>query len=122
MLVDVLVRTRDDVNRDHFTEVSFLGAGKEQQHGTVLSRFGNSLQTPVLLGAGNEDFSGSEIQRFDYSHNLNTLEFNYRVKGRMDRDQMVLLPDGNWVRRARETNTREFIAGLRWVSVNEWLA
>ena len=112
---------RDDGNRDHFTEVSFLGAGKEQQHGTVLSRFGNGLLTPVLLGAGNQDFSGSDSQEFVYTHSLNTLEFNYRVKGRMDRDQMVLLPDGNWVRRARETNTREFIAGLRWLSMNEWL-
>lgn len=112
---------RDHENRDHFTEVTFLGAGQEQQRGVVHSLFGDNLVNPVLLGAGNEDFSGSDTQWFVYTHNMNSLEFNYRIKGRMDRDQMILLPDGTWVRRAKETLTHEFLAGMRWMSLNEWL-
>jgi hypothetical protein len=55
-----------------------------------------------------------------YTHELESLEFNYRVKRRMDRDWMVLRPNGEWVRKASPGVLKEFTAGVRWISADDW--
>jgi hypothetical protein len=130
---------RDMDNRDHLLETTFFGFGKEIQRDNVTSANPNFLLTgpprillnnvgtfPVsqsgsALAQDNIDFDGSNSQNVTYTHELESLEFNYRVKQRLDRDWMVLRPTGEWVRQARPGMTKEFLAGVRWISADEWI-
>ena len=83
------------------------------------------LYTPFKINsagfsAGYESFTQSNEQSFTYTHEFGGLEYNYHVKKRMNRDQMVLLPEGRWVRRASPTRTFEFLGGIRWLGLDEW--
>jgi hypothetical protein len=130
---------RDMENRDHLLETTFFGFGQEFQRDNVSSLLPNSLETgpsrilfnsvgtiPITtsgsyLALDNIDFDGSNSQAMAYTHELESLEFNYRVKQRMDRDWMVLRPNGEWVRQASPGMLKEFVAGIRWMSADEWL-
>jgi hypothetical protein len=70
---------------------------------------------------GYPSFAFSDMQTVKFSSRLNGLSYSYHVKRRMQRDQMVLLPTGQWVRKASPTITREFLGGIRWIQINEWL-
>lgn len=131
---------RDTENRDHLLETTFFGFGQEFQRDTVTSLLPDNLLTgptriqfnsvgtiPVAIsGSGlaldNIDFDGSTSQTMTYTHELESLEFNYRVKQRMDRDWMVLRSNGQWVRRASPGLLKEFQAGIRWISHDGWIA
>jgi hypothetical protein len=52
---------------------------------------------------------------------MNTAEINYLVKQRMHRDQMVMQPSGEWVRKATPSRTVTFLAGARYMNLREML-
>ena len=54
-----------------------------------------------------------------YSSRLTNWEWNYSVTERLRRDRMELLPSGKWVRRASPGFTREYLAGLRLIDIQE---
>ncbi|MCA9259050.1 MAG: BBP7 family outer membrane beta-barrel protein [Planctomycetales bacterium] len=119
---------RDADNRDHNAEFTWFGAGEFMQHGELTAVGSNGLQVTdfidrsALSGAqSNPTFDGATSMAIDYNHTLDSFEFNYAVKRRMRRDQMVLRPDGQWVRQANNTRTLAFLAGLRMFNIREQL-
>jgi hypothetical protein len=112
---------RDTENRDHLFETTFYGFGQEQQHGNVQSVAANSLFTPFEVSDGSPAFNGSNAQEFVYTHEFESLEFNYRVRQRLDRDWMTLRPNGQWVREVSPHTLFEYLGGIRWMSADEWL-
>ncbi len=117
---------RDPNNRDHALEVTAFGGGQWSQEQTVdtdpdilVGGLPTSLQVPDQLDLGNPSFDGAASSSFDYSSRFNSFEVNYRIKGRMSRDQMQMTPGGEWIRRASPSSTRSLFAGLRYFDLTE---
>jgi hypothetical protein len=118
---------RDQKNRDHTVEFTWFGGGQWSQNGELdavpvgTATGTTSLDVPVRFDGGNPSFDGAASSRFDYNSRFNSFELNYQLKARMHRDQMIMKPDGEWVRAANPTITRTFLAGLRYFEMNEIL-
>jgi hypothetical protein len=112
---------RDDQNRDHTAEFTGWAAGDWVSDGRMSSAAPNGLFVTFNLDGGNNFFNQSSFQRTIYNSRLNSFEANYRVKKRLGRDQMVMDPNGNWRREASNGFNRNYLAGLRYVQVNETL-
>ena len=112
---------RDDHNRDHTAEFTAWAAGNWVSDGRMTSENPNGLFVTFNLDGGNDLFDRSSFQRTIYSSRLNSFELNYRLKKRLGRDQMVMDPNGNWRREASNGFNRNYLAGFRYVQVNETL-
>ena len=130
---------RDRKNRDHSAEFTIFGGGQWFDQSAVESIVANALQVPFAydqsiairspqvplivdpFGPRQQSFDFSSSQSFQYGHRFNSFEVNYRVRQRMRRDQMILLPDGEWVRRASPSRTWAWLAGFRYFDVTELL-
>jgi hypothetical protein len=110
---------RDASNRDHSMEASWLGGGEWSQTGSLDAATNVGLEIPVYIDRVNRSFNGARSMAFGYDSELNTVEANYVVKQRMHRDQMVMEPSGQWVRKATPTRTYSFLAGLRYANHRE---
>jgi hypothetical protein len=110
---------RDADNRDHSTELSWLGGGKYNQNASLQATTNNGLQIPEYIDRVNPSFDGARSIGFDYETEVNTVELNYKVKQRMQRDQMVLHPDGQWIRKASPSRTYQYLAGIRYYNQRE---
>ncbi len=115
---------RDEKNRDHTAEFIAYGGGQWSQSGRLDANLNNSQNTTTLLvdaefDRGNASFDGATSSQFQYDSRMNSFELNYQVKTRMSRDRMELEPNGRWVRRAQPTNSRSFIAGIRYIDIAE---
>ena len=115
---------RDSQNRDHTAEFTWFGGGQWAQQGAITSSASalGPLTVPSALGGANASFSGANSSEFDYASRFNSFELNYHLKRRLHRDQMIMQPDGEWVRAATPTWTRTFLAGLRYFELDENLA
>jgi hypothetical protein len=112
---------RDDHNRDHTAEFTAWAAGDWVSDGVMTSDSPNGLFVTFNLDGGNALFDQSSSQRIIYNSRLNSFEANYRLKKRLGRDQMVMDPNGNWRREAANGFNRNYLAGFRYVQVNETL-
>lgn len=112
---------RDSSNRDHSTELSWTGGGEWSQSGSLDAATAPGLEIPVYIDRVNASFSGARSMNFSYDSEMNTAEWNYVVKQRMKRDQMVMEPSGQWVRKATPTKTFSFLSGLRYADHRELL-
>lgn len=112
---------RDSFNRDHMTELAFYGGGDWTQSTSLEAATANGLQIPTYIDRVNPSFNGARRLAFDYQSEMNSGEWNYLVRQRMSRDQMVLQPSGEWVRRAATTRTTSYLAGLRYLNQHERL-
>lgn len=112
---------RDASNRDHSTEVSWTGGGEWSTSGSLEAATAQGLQIPVYIDRVNPSFDGARAMAFSYDSELNTAEWNYIVKQRMRRDQLLLQPSGEWVRAATPTRTLSFLSGLRYADHRETL-
>ncbi len=112
---------RDASNRDHSTEVSWTGGGEWSTSGSLNASTPPGLEIPVYIDRVNPSFTGARSMAFSYDSELNTAEWNYNVRQRMRRDQLLLQPSGEWVRAATPTRTLSFLTGLRYVDHRESL-
>ena len=115
---------RDYKNRDHVAEFTAYGGGEWTQYGELTANPNNNLGTtslvvPVVTDGGNTSFDNATQSDFRYDSRFNSFELNYLVKDRMGRDHMEMEPSGRWVRRARPTASRTFLAGVRFFDLNE---
>jgi hypothetical protein len=112
---------RDADNRDHTAEFTVASSGEFTAEGTITSSNGNALIVPFQIDGNvtGGPFDQADAMQFTYASRYNSFEGNYRVKRRMRKDQMVLEPTGEWVRRASPTWTKEFLAGLRFFDLTE---
>lgn len=110
---------RDDHNRDHTIEFTAEGGGSWEQDRTVSSVAEHGLFVPFFQAGHNRTFNQSTTQEIDYGSDLSQLELNYRVRGRLGHDQLVMDPNGNWHRSADAGFEKEYLVGLRFVDMNE---
>ena len=118
---------RDLKNRDHNAEMVVFGGAEWDDKSSITGITPNSLLVPAnLTGLGaRPNFTFSTEMDLEYSSRLTSFEWNYSVTERMRRDRMELLPSGKWVRRAAPGFTHEFLAGLRYIDLEEnvdWFA
>jgi hypothetical protein len=112
---------RDASNRDHNLQVTFLGGGVWKQDSSVQAATNEGLTVNDFIDRVNPSFDGAESMGFDYETGFDSIESNYVVKARMGKDQMVLKPDGHWVRSAQTSQTYSFLAGFRYANLTEVL-
>ncbi|WP_197527023.1 BBP7 family outer membrane beta-barrel protein [Pirellulimonas nuda] len=113
---------RDTTNRDHTMEFTGFGGGEWTQSNRITSDVPNALFVRDDIDLNNPSFDGASTMQTKYDSRLTMFELNYRVHDRMGRDQMVLTPNGDWVRRANSGLTRNFLVGLRYIDLTENLA
>lgn len=118
---------RDSSNRDHTAEFTWFGGGQWSQTGSLEAvPEGTELESTSLsvlesVDHGNPSFEGASSSQYEYGNRFNSFELNYHLKRRLHRDQMILRPDGEWVRAATPTLTRTFLTGLRYFQMDDLL-
>ena len=112
---------RDSENRDHMAEMAWLGGGKYSQNASLTAATNAGLNTTDYIDRVNPSFDNARSMGFQYDSEVNTVELNYLVKQRMHKDQMVLHPSGEWVRKATPSKTFSYLAGLRYYNQRELL-
>ena len=127
---------RDHKNRDHAMEFVAFGGGQWSTSGRLDATPGGTLTTgfstigisDVQAGAisflgpldqGNTSFDGATSTEYAYESRFNNFELNYHVKSRMQKDRMEMAPNGQWVRRAKPSISRSWLAGIRYFNLNE---
>jgi hypothetical protein len=110
---------RDSRNRDHSAELTVLGSGDWEQNRVMSSEEPFGLFVPVVIDGGNRSFDESSQQEIDYKSVYRSFELNYRVKTRLGKDQIVMDANGHWHRQANSGFGREYLAGLRYLQLDE---
>jgi hypothetical protein len=110
---------RDDHNRDHTIEFTAQGGGTWEQDRTMASVQPNDLFVPFAQAGHNRTFNQSTTQSIDYASDLSGFEWNYRVRGRLGHDQLVMDANGNWHRSADAGFEKEYLVGLRFIDMGE---
>jgi hypothetical protein len=125
---DAAVRTtlghflfRDSSNRDHMAEFTAHGGGEWEQDRVITSLNARGLFVPFIVDGGNVSFDNSTRQIVNYSSNYKSFETNYLVKQRLGHDQLVMDPNGDWHRAANAGWERQYLAGLRFLQLNDRL-
>jgi hypothetical protein len=112
---------RDSHNRDHMAEFTVLGGGDWHQHRQLSSQNNFGLFVNFLMSGNNRTFNASTHQQIDYSSTYSSFEWNYHVKQRLRRDQMVMDANGNWHRATNPGFHRDFLVGLRFMELKDIL-
>lgn len=112
---------RDSRNRDHTVEFTVFGGANWEQDRELASAAPNGLFVPWFIDGGNRSFDRSTRQTVEYESNLDSFELNYRVRGRLGHDQLVMDANGNWHRAANHGWERDYLAGLRFLELSEKL-
>jgi hypothetical protein len=112
---------RDARNRDHTMELTAFGAGEWEQERVITSVAPFGLQVPFYIDGQNRSFDDSSRQTIDYDSDFSSFELNYRVKGRLSRDQMIMDANGQWHRSANSGFEREYLVGLRFMELSDQL-
>lgn len=112
---------RDQRNRDHTVEFTAFGGGDWTQQRILSSENNFGLFVPFYIDGGNRSFNQSTHQQVSYASHYSSFELNYHVKQRMQRDQLVMDPNGGWHRSANAGLSKEYLAGLRMMELKETL-
>jgi hypothetical protein len=111
---------RDIDNRDHSVEFTYLGFNNWEGVDGLISEDPQSLRVPEAPNYGGFNFSDSYATF--YRSSFHSMEVNYRVRNRPERDRMIMGPDGFWSRQQKMGCTQSFLVGLRGISEQErWL-
>ena len=130
---------QDVSNRDYTFEATFFGLLEHTGRGQLESD-GNTLVTGIdggsdylQFGTVNTQFSQfspfrqvpgffqNDLQTVFYRTQFNSMEMNFKVLGRPNRDRIAMQPTGTWIRHASTSRIRSGLIGLRAVSVDEEL-
>ena len=113
---------RDSKHRDHSIEFTFFGMFDYDASATVRAGTDGNLFTNLgPAGFTVPAFDEANRHRFIYASDLNSYEFNLRIRSRLGKDRLVLRPDGQWVRKANTGRILTIHGGLRGLSMNEGL-
>lgn len=105
---------RDHLNRDHSVELSFFGINQFEINDGINGLANNSL---FIINA--PGFDASDTVTTDYSSNFISYEMNYRIRTRLERDRMIMGPDGSWVRQYTHGHVFSFLTGVRHLTFDE---
>jgi hypothetical protein len=98
-----------------------MGGGVWQQDRQMSSETPNGLFVPWRIDGGNRAFDASTRQTMQYRTNLDSFEVNYHVRQRLEDDQLIMDPNGNWHRAAGSGFLRDYLVGLRFLQASEKL-
>ena len=108
---------RDANNRDHTAEFTFMGPGKWGADGVVRSISDDALFSALIPFV--PGFTQIDVMSFDYESRLSNLEWNYRMRRRLQRDVLMLDANGRWNREMQPEMLYGYLFGLRWMSIDE---
>lgn len=108
---------RDYLDRDRFVEFVYYGGMTYEDADGWNGVFGNSLFTPLDYGA--PGFNAAGTYATTLNSDFNSWEWNYKLRRRLGRDQLVMSPGGNWTRHAERGWLPALIIGTRLANVNE---
>jgi hypothetical protein len=114
---------RDLDNRDHSVEVTYLGFNEWDGQAGLVSNLPRMLFTQLDFGA--PGFNAADFYDEFYQSQFHSVELNYRIRNRPQRDRMIMGPDGFWSRQIVPGRTASFLTGLRGITIDErwqWLS
>ncbi len=108
---------RDYLDRDRFFEFVYYG-GMAYEDADGWNAVGpNTLFTPLDFRA--PGFNAADRYATTVNSDFNSWEWNYKLRRRLGRDQLVMSPGGNWTRHAERGWLPALIVGTRLANVNE---
>jgi len=129
---------RDSGNRDQFIEFEYYGsfnwnvsrAAQGERvtltDGTIGDYEAGNLISPFRFtpfpayDSGVGGFNRADTHVISYKSQLNNFELNLLFKPRIQRDRLVLHPNGRWRRERQHGTHLSYVAGARWLILGEW--
>lgn len=108
---------RDYLERDRFVEFVYYGGMSYEDNDGWNARANGTLVTPLNYNA--PGFNNASTYFTSFNSDFNSWEWNYKLRRRLGRDQLVMSPGGNWTRHAERGWLPALIVGTRLASVNE---
>lgn len=112
---------RDYLDRDQSLELTYYGGMsfflRDSYHALPRSYLVTPLAGTILPGL--PGFTYAQTYESSNSSNFNAMELNYKLHRRLGRDQLVMAPDGGWVRHAERGWLPAFLIGGRLANINE---
>ena len=109
---------RDYLDRDRAFEFVYYGGLAWNNHSGFNSLGGRGFETP--MGYNAPGFNGAGTYDTWFRSDLNSWEWNYKLRRRLGRDQMVMSPGGNWIRHAERGWLPSLITGIRLANTTEY--
>lgn len=108
---------RDYLDRDRFLEFVYYGGMTYEDNDGWNARDRGTLVTPLNYNA--PGFNNATTYFTSFNSDFNSWEWNYKLRRRLGRDQLVMSPGGNWTRHAERGWLPALIVGTRLASTNE---
>ena len=109
---------RDYLDRDRAFEFVYYGGLAWNNQSGFNSLGGQGFITP--LGYDSPGFNGAGTYNTWFRSDINSWEWNYKLRRRLGRDQMVMSPGGNWIRHAERGWLPALITGVRLANTTEY--
>ena len=112
---------RDYLDRDRSLEFTYYGGLSFYQQDAWNSVINGSYQTYLLtpLSDATPGFTGAQQYLSTSNANFNSMELNYKIHRRLGRDQMVMVPNGDWTRHAERGWLPALFFGTRLANYTE---
>jgi len=112
---------RDYLDRDRSLEFTYYGGLSFYQQDAWNAVINNTTQTYLVtpLASATPGFIGAQQFLTTSNANFNSFEFNYKLHRRLGRDQMVMVPNGDWTRHAERGWLPSLLFGTRVANYNE---
>jgi len=109
---------RDYLDRDRFIEFVYYG-GMAYQDTDGYNARPDALRVITPLGSLVPGFNGASTYNTRMNSDFNSWEWDYKLRRRLGRDQLVMSPGGSWTRHAERGWLPALIIGPRLANVNE---
>ncbi len=113
---------RDDRNRDHAVEFTYLGIETWKTAGSITAVTPGGVFTDLDPSLTVPVYNASDMQSIAQTSTLQSFELNYRVDRRLARDRVLYTRDSTWVREAVPSPLPSLFVGVRVLGINETLA
>jgi hypothetical protein len=108
---------RDYLDRDRSIDFIYYGGMAYEDNDGRNAAADGAFITPLAAVA--PGFNGATSFTTKFNSDFNSWEWNYRLRRRLGRDQLVMSPGGNWTRHAERGWLPSLILGTRLANVNE---
>jgi len=108
---------RDYLDRDRAVEFVYYGGMAFNSNYGFNAMGKDGFITP--LGYDLAGFNGANTLTTHFNSDFNSWEWNYKLRRRLGRDQLVMSPGGNWTRHAERGWLPSLITGIRLANINE---
>lgn len=109
---------RDYLDRDRFLEFVYYG-GMAYDDTNGYNARPDAFRVITPLGSLVPGFNGASTYNTRMNSDFNSWEWDYKLRRRLGRDQLVMSPGGNWTRHAERGWLPALIIGPRLTTVNE---